>query len=185
MKAKAAHAEAVEVATVAAIARGEMAAPRPAPLQLVKHLVLPGDDLTDLAVKYGSSVASIKAANRRIVFEVLDNVLGQEITIPATRVPVDTPRDPAEVAEAAQRNQQFFARRSFQAKAKATEAEASFYLEENEWDVEAALAQWQDDVDWEKAQKKLPAGAGGGKSNRVMEKSKQRESQPLFGAKKK
>jgi hypothetical protein len=50
-------------------------------------------------------------------------------------------------------------------------------LQENDWNVDAALSQWQEDVDWEKAQKKLPAAAAGGKGSQP----KQRESQPLFG----
>lgn len=162
LKAKADLAEMVEEREERAIARGEIERPRPEPISLVKHKVLPGDDLTDLAVRYGSSVASIKAANRRIVFEVLDNVWGEVIDIPATRVPVDAPVDPAASALAAKRNQEFFARRSFltEAGGRCTEAEASFYLEENDWEVQAALEQWRDDVAWDAEQQRLGKAAG-------------------------
>lgn len=162
LKAKADLAEMVEEREARAIERGEIERPRPEPISLVKHKVLPGDDLTDLAVRYGSSVASIKAANRRIVFEVLDNVWGETINIPATRVPVDAPVDPVASAAAAKKNKEFFARRSFltECGGKCTDAEAGFYLEENDWEVAAALEQWRDDVEWEAQQQRLGKTAG-------------------------
>ena len=162
LRAKADLAEMVEEREARAIERGEIERPRPEPITLVKHKVVPGDDLTDLAVRYGSSVASIKAANRRIVFEVLDNVWGETIDIPATRVPVDASVDPAASAAAARKNKEFFARRSFLSECggKCTEAEAGFYLEENDWEVQAALEQWRDDVEWDAEQQRLGKAAG-------------------------
>ena len=56
---------------------------------------------------------------------------------------------------------QFHLCRTFQAesRSRASEEEARFYLEDANWNLGAALAQYRDDVEWEKAQK-----AGGAKA---------------------
>ena len=50
--------------------------------RFVDHLVVPGDDLVDLAVRYDTSVELIRRHNRRVVFEQLDNVLNEVLHIP-------------------------------------------------------------------------------------------------------
>jgi len=51
-------------------------------LKFAEHVVKADDDLTDLAVRFGTSEAEIKRYNRRVVFDRLDNVLGDTIFIP-------------------------------------------------------------------------------------------------------
>jgi hypothetical protein len=78
LRARAQMAEAREQSMAEAIRRGEVVLPEREPIRIIQHRVSAGDDLTDLAVRYGSSVAAIMAANRRVVWEqTLDNVLGQ------------------------------------------------------------------------------------------------------------
>lgn len=50
--------------------------------RFIRHLVRPCDDLVDLAVRYRCSVSEIRQFNRRVVFEYLDNVMGEYIHIP-------------------------------------------------------------------------------------------------------
>jgi spore germination protein YaaH len=71
-------AEAREVATAAAQKRGDLPPDEVLPIQEVQYKVKLGDDLTDLAVRFGTTVASIQAANRRIVWEhSIDHIAGQ------------------------------------------------------------------------------------------------------------
>jgi len=163
LRAKARLAEAEADAMEKAIKRGEVAPPRPDPVQMVQHRVELGDDLTDLAVQYGTTVGAIRAANSRVlVFEQsIDNVAGQLITIPATRerlVPNRPPPEPVDPAEVERKRRQTLVR-AFRAEASVqvargagsapTEEEARFYLDDSEWDVQAALEQWRDDNAWE------------------------------------
>ena len=53
--------------------------------RLVRHMVQPTDDLVDLALRYDTTVAAIRRYNRRVVFEQLDNVVGEQIHIPVTQ----------------------------------------------------------------------------------------------------
>ena len=50
--------------------------------KLVRHLVVPTDDLVDLALRYDSTVEAIRRHNRRVVFQHLDNVHNEYIHIP-------------------------------------------------------------------------------------------------------
>ena len=50
--------------------------------KMVRHLVVPTDDLVDLALRYDTTVESIRRHNRRVVFQHLDNVMSEYIHIP-------------------------------------------------------------------------------------------------------
>ena len=50
--------------------------------KFVRHLVVPTDDLVDLAVRYDTTPELIRRHNRRVVFQHLDNVMGEYIHIP-------------------------------------------------------------------------------------------------------
>jgi hypothetical protein len=157
LRAKARLAEAQADALEAAIKRGQVAPPPPEPVRIVQHRVQLGDDLTNLAVHYGSSVSAIRAANSRIlVFEQsIDNAAGQLIDIPATqrwRPPVSN-AGPVDAAEAERLRKRALTRKFLQgvnASGRLCDAqEAEFYLDDAGWDVATALAQWRDDSEWE------------------------------------
>ena len=69
---------------------------------------------------------------------------------------------------------QFFAIRSFREKTRCTTPEATYYLDENEFNLAAALDQWNDDAEWEAAQK------ADAKADAKGAKNKGREMQPLI-----
>ena len=50
--------------------------------KMVRHLVVPTDDLVDLALRYDTTVEAIRRHNRRVVFQHLDNVMNEYIHIP-------------------------------------------------------------------------------------------------------
>jgi hypothetical protein len=50
--------------------------------RFVDHLVVPEDDLVDLALRYDTEVQLIRRHNRRVVFQHLDNVVGEVLRIP-------------------------------------------------------------------------------------------------------
>ncbi len=89
LRSKARMAEAHEAAAAAAQARGELPPEAVVPIQQLQYRVQAGDDLTDLAVRFGSTVASIQAANRQLVWEHnIEHVVG-----------ADTQRDNSEAGE--------------------------------------------------------------------------------------
>lgn len=104
------------------------------PVRHIRHRVEVGDDLTALAVRYGTTEAQIKSLNRRIVFQVLDNVVGEFITIPATShfradQEAETPEERAKREKELEQKRQFLAAQVFKEKAKVKDdAEAEFYL---------------------------------------------------------
>ena len=51
---------------------------------MVRHLVVPTDDLVDLALRYDTTVEAIRRHNRRVVFQHLDNVMGEFLHIPVS-----------------------------------------------------------------------------------------------------
>lgn len=109
------------------------------PIRHIRHRVEVGDDLTALAVRYGTTEAQIKSLNRRIVFQVLDNVVGELITIPATsnfrNEQEETPEERAKREKELEQKRQFLAVQMFKEKAKVKDdAEAEFYLVRNRLD---------------------------------------------------
>jgi len=116
-------------------------------VKFLEYKVRASDDMDvwHLAATYGISVDSIRRYNRRVVFDYLDNVIGETIYIPLNvnegdHVPRQPEADPKKVAEF-----------KFVQDTGSSHAEAKFYLEEAEWDVEGALKSYRDDVAWEKS----------------------------------
>lgn len=149
--------EAAEAAAAAAAAKNSTRTTNDIPLTPVvtpiRHLVLPSDDLTELAVRYGTSEAQIKSHNRRIVFRVLDNVVGQHIIIPATCGFQQQDIDPDAIANERELNRQFHLVEEFQSRTNCTKQEAEFYLEENQYHLTNAMNAYEADLSWESQQK--------------------------------
>ena len=53
--------------------------------KMVRHLVVPTDDLVDLALRYDTTVEAIRRHNRRVVFQHLDNIMNEYIHIPVSQ----------------------------------------------------------------------------------------------------
>jgi len=122
-------------------------------------------DVWHLAATYGVSVDAIRRYNRRVVFDYLDNVIGETIYIPLNvnegdHVPKQPESDPKKVAEF-----------KFVKDTGSSHAEAKFYLEEAEWDCEGALKSYHDDVSWEKSKESREKAA-------QLEKLKQQQGTP-------
>lgn len=129
---------------------------RQPPVVMVSHLVQKTDDLTDLAVRYGTTISQIRSLNPRVFEQGLDNVMNEVITIPATRS-IPTKEDPAvaaRLAEHAEINRRAKAMDEFLQITQCPRVEAQFYLDEVEYDLQKALQAYQADVDWESDQKK-------------------------------
>jgi len=102
-------------------------------------------DLWHLAATYGVSPDDIRRYNRRVVFDYLDNVIGETIYIPINvkegdHIPKQPESDPKKIAEF-----------KFVHETSCTHAEAKYYLEEADWSYEGALKSFRDDVSWEKS----------------------------------
>lgn len=83
-----------------------------------------------------------------MIFDYLDNVHGETLWIPVGDKAIGM-LPPANVEEGKIR--EFLAARI--EGEYVTKREAQFYLDDNEWDVQAAVAKWRDDVEWERAEK--------------------------------
>ena len=72
--------------------------------RIIRHRVQAHDDLCNLAVHYGTSIAAIRRLNRQIVFDYLDNCIGDTISIEVDhdwidRAPADSQLTPAQLLE--------------------------------------------------------------------------------------
>jgi len=126
----------------------------PPPVQMIKYVIQQGDDLTDLAVRYGTTVRSILSSNPRITFEhTLLPWVGESIAIPATRF---GPSDEMDDSEEKRKEQRKIIA-EFMMQTGAEEAEAHFYLDECEWDVRDAVQSYLTDEAWERDTKRQQA----------------------------
>jgi len=136
-------------------------------IKFLEYKVRASDDMDvwHLAAGYGVSVDAIRRYNRRVVFDYLDNVIGETIYIPLNvkegdHIPKQPESDPKKVAEF-----------KFVQDTGSSHAEAKFYLEEAEWDYEGALKSYHDDVAWEKSKESREKAA-------QLEKLKQQQGTP-------
>jgi len=134
-------------------------------IKWVEHKVTVTEDMSiwAVAVMYGVTPDEIRQFNRNVCFEYLDNVVGETLYIPINIKDGDRPirkpvEDPKKLAE-----YQFCKLTS------APHLEAQFYLDEANWDVEKAVRQYNDDLEWEKKE---------GNKKESQTKSEQKKSQP-------
>ena len=117
------------------------------------HLVTSSDDLVSLAVRFGTTPDLIRRYNRKVVFDHLDNVVGDEILIPVKNGAVP-PKQPltSEDEDSERMRIEAIAVRAFLSSAKdqCTKEEARFYLSEANFDVRTALATFAEDCAWAK-----------------------------------
>jgi len=112
------------------------------------HKVHPSDTLDGLAVRYNTTVSQIRRYNRRIVFDTLDNVFGDNIFIPKNGEVGLAPVDPK--LEEQRIKKEKIRTFLFRAGHDCHESEAMFYLDENAFDLDTAWKQYQEDKEWEK-----------------------------------
>jgi len=112
---------------------------------MVRHLVAKTDTLAGLSLRYGVKVDDIKQAN---------NLTSQSIFAHKFLLVPNPARTPApeELSNTVmpKDGKKGIAVERFRAVAKCDKEEASFYLEEHEFDVERALAAFRADLEWEK-----------------------------------
>jgi len=115
--------------------------------KFIEYKVRASDDLDlwNVAATYGVRVEDIRRYNRRVVFDYLDNVIGETIYIPINvqegdHIPKQPEADPKKIAEF-----------KFVKDTGASHAEAKYYLEETNWEYEEAIKTFKDDVNWEKS----------------------------------
>ena len=135
--------------------------------RFVRHLVQPDDDLVDLALRYDTTPGLIRQHNRRLVFDRTDNVTGEAILIPVPAAFVLLPTQPgsgaanvdsASVEEPSRAvrsfQRQLVKRAAFREEDACSDEEAAFYLFEAQYDVDAAVAAYVGDREWEQQQRK-------------------------------
>jgi hypothetical protein len=116
-------------------------------MKFLEYKVRATDDLDvwNIAATYGVRVEDIRRYNRRVVFDYLDNVIGETIYIPINvqegdHIPKQPEADPKKIAEF-----------KFVKDTGCSHAEAKYYLEDAEWDYDNAMKTFRDDVAWEKS----------------------------------
>lgn len=117
------------------------------------HTVQRDDDVTSLAMHYGTLPSVIKQHNPRArCFNHLDHMIGEKLYIPVDLNNLVTVRAPSEE----KKRREHFAIMAFiqsaSAKEKVPEAVARYYLQEHGWNVDAALKAFNDDVNWENSE---------------------------------
>lgn len=116
------------------------------------HTVVSTDDVTSLAMHYGTLPSVIKQFNPRArVFNHLDHMIGQKLYIPVdpstTDIPAINPADEKKRSE-------YFAVLAFLegAAEKTSEPVARFYLGEHNWNLTIALRAYHADLNWEQSE---------------------------------
>lgn len=124
-------------------------------INFIEHLVVWDDDLTDLAVRYGTEESEIRRYNRRIVFDNLANVEGELIKIPVangtTKEDFPDQRVIREDAPVVDRTAYLIDCFMHLTLGQVSVYEARFYLEENGWIVKDAITAYKCDLEWEKS----------------------------------
>jgi len=139
-------------------------------VEFIRHQVKPSDDLTVLAIRYGTTESEIRRYNRRVVFDSLENVLFDFILIPidgnevrrGNTFPDQRPEEQIKVDK--QVDEKYMKMRCFLLHGgpgtkfpQASKLEAEFYLEEGGYVLGKALEQWKDDITWEMTHPFVPS----------------------------
>jgi len=118
--------------------------------KFVRHLCDRSETIMGLCVKYDTEEDLLRRYNRTMIFEHLDNLHGDFIYIPVKKnwmlqlTPPTTVRD--------DRWKRLMITKFCENIGKSVKnAEAEYYLDEAEWDVEAAGNIWREDDAWEKS----------------------------------
>jgi len=116
--------------------------------KFIEYQVRAADDLDlwNVAATYGVRVEDIRRYNRRVVFDYLDNVIGETIYIPINvqegdHIPKQPESDPKKILEF-----------KFVAETGTGHAEAKYYLEEANWEYNEAIKSYHEDINWERSQ---------------------------------
>jgi hypothetical protein len=137
--------------------------------KFLRHVVTADSDLYNLAIQYGSSIPEIRRHNRRVVFEYLDNLIGEYIHIPVDpslyslhekeishsnnqenlQQQAVINREQQAIASFLQLSHNKLSHKNMTNNNGISSEEAQFYLEDNNYNVSAALSQYFDDLNWE------------------------------------
>lgn len=132
-------------------------------IRFKKVPVKPTDSVISIAVRNGISDHDLRRFNRKLIFDYCEFV--EFVWVPENPNMVDQAVAPQVTDEA---NRKYLARRQFCMQTGAEENEASFYLDESNFDVKKAINQWNDDMKWEREQQSLrlrPTAAARNKSS--------------------
>ena len=118
-----------------------------------RHVVMPGDTLAGLMIRYGIHLRELKRHN---------DFPGRSFQSCATlRIPKRSAAD-GDVLQLQDPDRRDVKLRRFRVEASASDAEATYYLGLHDWDLDAAVASFRDDAAWEALTRGAAAlGAGG------------------------
>ncbi len=120
------------------------------PSNYAVHKLHQDDSLSTIALQYGVTVESIKMANN--ILSDLEYINEKELIIPFPMKIPDLEKESVVDAQLYEQQKRKWSMKFFLQVLKTSEEEAKYYLSLHEFDFQAALQEYRDDVKWEKQQ---------------------------------